>query len=260
LEEAGTLYNSRSHIEISGTRSKDNRAGTAGTSTNAKAHSHVALSQRAEHAQKQSLLSTLARVAWLAIALGLLMELLLAGIRFGALGQIEPYLAELTGKIAWSFIVCTGLAVGSALSDGKPFFAGLSGLIMAPIGFVLARGLHKAAAELLETTGPAESSLITLIAGLRGLEYMALGTVIFWIGTRPWAGALAYLGVGLLAGIVFGGAVVLLAPQAAATIPGLLSLAVNELLFPVGCSLTLYVASAVGKKVVTDRAVVLQAA
>ena len=60
------------------------------------------------------------------------------------------------------------------------------------------------------------------------------------------------MAVGLAIGVLFGGAIVGLAystaPEPLAT-PDLVSRGVNEILFPVGCALVLFSATAVGKRV-----------
>lgn len=202
---------------------------------------------------KRRLLKTLLHVAWLAIALGFVMQFLLVAIRFGAFGDTDPGIAELTNKISWAFLVCTGLAIGGSIADDKGLAIGLSGLIVAPIAFILARGLHKAVADILVTTAPADNAITWVTAGLRGVEYMLLGLAIHRLASKSWAGALAYLGTGLGIGLVAGMIGLLLTPENTESVASFLSWAVNELVFPVGCSLTLYTAKAVSDKIVVDR-------
>jgi len=73
------------------------------------------------------------------------------------------------------------------------------------------------------------------------------------VGRRPWGGMAAHVAVGLVAGIFFGGALVALkAIGAAEPLPtvDIVSQAINELLFPVGCSLVIFCAEALGERVV----------
>ena len=132
--------------------------------------------QQAIHAG--SLRRTLTRVAWLGIGLGVLMELLLLVIQFGAVQDLEPFVAELTGKVTWSLFVCAGLAVGEAVSKDNPFWAGLAGLTTAPLAFILARGVHKTAAEMIGVAAPGTNPWVPVTAGLRGIEYMCLGLLL----------------------------------------------------------------------------------
>lgn len=69
---------------------------------------------------------------------------------------------------------------------------------------------------------------------------------------RRWGGALAHAGAGLLIGVVFGGAELVLAAGAIPSPPAsdLFVEGVNEVLFPVGCALVFFSATALGKKAV----------
>ena len=91
-----------------------------------------------------------------------------------------------------------------------------------------------------------------LLALFKAVEYGCLGALIGWIGQRPWGGALAHAAAGLAVGLFFGGAILALtywtAPEPLST-TDLFSRGMNEVLFPVGCSLVLYTATALGKGV-----------
>ena len=201
--------------------------------------------------------STLFRVAWLAILLGFAMEILLllftAG--FEILPGFRSVLVDLIGKVSWSALVCAGLAIGTAASKVRAPFMGLLGLLAAPLAFHVSRTLQQGVAKTLEVAAagaPVGSYTLILLALLKAVEYGCLGAAIGWIGRRPWGGALAHLAVGLAVGILFGGAIVSFTywttpePLAAAD---LFSRGANEILFPVGCSLVLYSATALGERV-----------
>jgi hypothetical protein len=83
------------------------------------------------------------------------------------------------------------------------------------------------------------------VLAIKAAEYGCLGLVLEWVGRRAWGSALGHLAVGLLVGIIFGGVfltvVVQSAPTSLAT-PTLLAKGVNELLFPVGCALVVFIA------------------
>ena len=201
--------------------------------------------------QTQNLSDTLLRVAWLSILLGLAIEVILLVIATGAgkLPGIQSIAADLTQKISWSMIICVGLAFGKAASKGQPSWMALAGLVSAPIAFNVARTLHKSVSFALKAAEPgAGAGFPFLIAGVKGLEYAALGMLLGWVGKRANAGVSAYAGVGLLVGIVFGGLIVgLLAPAEFDVIKALPQL-INEVLFPLGCSLALFAADAIGKR------------
>ncbi len=74
--------------------------------------------------------------------------------------------------------------------------------------------------------------------------------ILGWLGQRS-AGVAAYIGAGLAVGLVFGSAIIALnqltTPEPLTTAK-LVAQGVNELLFPVGCSLVIFSATALGEK------------
>ena len=91
-----------------------------------------------------------------------------------------------------------------------------------------------------------------MLALVKGIEYGCLGLAIAWVSRRSWGGIAAHAAVGLAVGILFGGAILSLDYASAPDTflgAGLLSKALNEILFPVGCSLVLFSAGVVGEKV-----------
>ena len=198
--------------------------------------------------------ATLLRVAWLAVLLGLGMEALLVLIvlGLGTFPGIGAAVADLVRQVSWSVFVCVGLAIGTAVSKLRVPSMGVMGLLAAPAAFAVARFLHQSAAQALAVSGTVSSSDVSLIliALLKGVEYGCLGLVVGWVGQRAWGGAFAHMAAGLAVGVVFGGAIVSLTYSAAPEpLPAaqVVSQGVNEVLFPVGCSLVLFVAAAVAR-------------
>ena len=191
------------------------------------------------------------KVAWLSVLLGIGMELLLLAVAAGAgtVPAVKPIVADLVQKVSWSLFVCAGLACGTAASKTREAAMGLAGMITAPAAFQAARALHKSTLEALAIAGPAGGvpSPLTL-AFLKAVEYGCLGIALGAIEKRG-VGAKVYGLVGLVTGLVFAGIVVGLVvtsspkPPAAAA---LVSRAVNELAFPIGCSLVLFATTAAG--------------
>jgi hypothetical protein len=203
--------------------------------------------------------STLLRVAWLAILLGLGIEVLLL-VLGGALGDVlglRPLVADLVRNVTWSVFVCAGLAVGTAVVKARVPLMGFMGLISAPLAFEASRVMHKGTLEALAATGEIASGGTStfLVALIKGVEYGCLGLIIGWVGTRPWGGALAHVAAGLAIGLVFGGALLTVAyasaPEPLAT-ADMVSRGLNEILFPVGCALVLFSAGALGRKAAQD--------
>jgi Family of unknown function (DUF5317) len=199
----------------------------------------------------------LLRVAWLAILLGLLLQLalLLAAAGLGIFAGLRPLAAETARSVGWSVLVCTGIAVGRVAAKGRPPLMGIAGLLAAPLALTVANTIQKgiaAALNIPQATGTAPLWVLVLKAA----EYGCLAAALGWIGRRAWAGAPAYAAAGLLAGIVFGGAALTVVAQLAPTplSPATLMVkGVNELVFPVGCALVIFAAEILGKRVSTRR-------
>ena len=187
--------------------------------------------------------------------MGIEILLLIVAAGFGVLPGLERVIADLAGKVTWSTLVCAGLALGTAASRARAPLMGVSGLFAAPFAFHLSRTVQQGVDKTLEEVAAGvsvSSQPLILLALLKALEYGCLGVAIGWIGGRPWGGALAHAAVGLVVGIIFGGAIISFtywtAPEPLAT-ADIFSRSINEVLFPVGCSLVLYTATALGKGV-----------
>ena len=89
---------------------------------------------------------------------------------------------------------------------------------------------------------------------IKGVEYGCLGMAVAWLGSRTWGGAADHAGLGLLVGTVFGGTLVAstLVFVPATPTAALVSQGINELLFPVGCSLVLFSAGALERRISSD--------
>jgi hypothetical protein len=195
------------------------------------------------------------RVAWFAILLGLTLEglLLVLGASFGDLLGLRSMVARLIRNVSWSVFVCVGLALGTTIAKATKARAaatGLLGLFSAPLAFEVARVFHKGTLEALGASGGGDDFSPLLIALIKGLEYGCLGLAVSWVGSRPWGGVVAHVAVGLAVGLVFGGTILTLTLLSTPQLPSadVLSLGVNELLFPVGCSVVLFSAGALGKR------------
>ncbi|HWM95174.1 MAG TPA: hypothetical protein VN493_30750 [Thermoanaerobaculia bacterium] len=201
-----------------------------------------------------ALFPTILRVAWLSIGLGLALEILLlvlAAFTGTAGDSPKPFISDLAHKISWSFIVCVGLAFGTTASKAREGVMGLLGLVSAPAGFAAARAVHKGVSGALGVTGAAMApGLVFLVGGLKAAQYALFGFVLGWIGKRAF-GLKAHAGAGLAFGLTFGLAIVAVTVRASATevpLVGIVSRAINEVMFPVGCSLVLYASGALAKR------------
>jgi hypothetical protein len=196
-----------------------------------------------------SKLYRLSSVAWLAILLGMAMEAVMLAVAAGfhTAAAPDPFLAELAQKVSWSFVVCVGLGVGSAISRAKPAAMGVVGLVCAPLAFNLSRALHKGlggALGVAVVAGPAPFA----VAALKATQYALLGFALGHLGQRG-AGGLAHVGTGLAAGVLFGVPILAMSAGAADLGPAVIAArSLNELLFPVGCSLVIYAAEILSQR------------
>ena len=152
-------------------------------------------------------------------------------------------------------LVCVGLSVGTAVQSARVPVTGFLGLLAAPAAFEISRVIHKGAIQALAISGSAGDDLSPfLVALIKGLEYGCLGLAIGWVSQRQWGGAVAHMAIGFAVGSLFGGVVIALlaasGPEVSATT--LVPRGVTEVLFPVGCSLVLFSAEALGTSMASD--------
>jgi len=178
----------------------------------------------------------LIRAAWMAIVLGLVMELIVLAARGSSASTL---VRDTLSKVAWSSIVCFGVAIGAAASAKmrSPAMA-VAGFFSAPAGFAVARIVQKA---LSQAAGSSSESLkgVALLALLKALEYGGFGLVTGWLSNDRMTRAPHYATTGAFTGLYFGGLIttVVAAGSKARIVP----LALNEILFPIGCAMVLYV-------------------
>lgn len=92
---------------------------------------------------RSDLARKLLRVAWMSILLGLVVQgVVIAVLRF----MPHTVLAEIAGKMTWSVVVCTAVALASIASKAAPAAVGLMGLLAAPAAVAAARTVQKAVA------------------------------------------------------------------------------------------------------------------
>jgi hypothetical protein len=199
--------------------------------------------------------SIVLRVAWLAILLGLIMQVLLiaSAAAFGKVGSSGRILTNTLQTISWSTFVCVGIAIGAVVSKLQVGATALAGLISAPIAFNIARVVQRGVAAALQLPVAKGGPSPLVLGGIKALEYGVLGAVISLLASRK-KGGYAYAVAGFAVGVVFGGAIVVYTySQTHGTLADLLPRAVNEILFPLGCSLVLFASEAAGKHLKTAR-------
>jgi len=199
-------------------------------------------------APQRSVTAVLARAAWLAILLGLAMQILILAAKIAAGGQSTrlQLIVDVASGVTWSALVCSGVAIGTVLSRHRAAMMGLLGLVSAPLAWAAAKGVQRGVQSMLsvpvETIGP----LVYQVGAAKTLEYALLGVLLGRLVHTPSSTLRTHALTGLLVGLVFGGVILLLnymhASAAGGGLPAarIAAICVNELLFPIGCATVIY--------------------
>jgi hypothetical protein len=182
-------------------------------------------------------------VAWMSVALGFALELVALAVVLATAGNPTLFgvVGSVCGRVSWSVVVCSALAVAAAVPRVAVPAAGLTGFLVAPATAVAAKVIQKVITEALSgASTPFPFALVLSLALLKGVEYLWLGSALAWLGRRD-GGFLASVGLGLGTGLVFGTlAVGITAAVVGPDLGAAVASFVNELLFPVGCAVILY--------------------
>jgi hypothetical protein len=182
----------------------------------------------------------------MAILLGIVMQILLlfSAAVFHRIPKMNPFIVDFAQRIAWSTIVCSSISVAMAASKLKESFMGIAGVLSGALAFRIARSTQKGVAAALGVPPAAGHAPSPWVLGLiKAFEYGCLAALIAWVAKRKNNGAVAHIASGLAIGIVFGGMVLgytywsnvkLYSPA------DVVSRGINEVMFPVGCSLVLF--------------------
>jgi hypothetical protein len=194
-------------------------------------------------------------VAWLAIALGFAMEALILTVRFAA--DTHPattqVLIELAQGVTWSFFVCAGVSLGTALAKVRASLGGLIAAISAPLAMGIAKGTQKVMVSALDVSAKPVILSLTTLGVLRAIEYGLLGWMLASLASKDSPRPLHFMLAGAFVGAVFGGGITTLTIETAAakdivlTLPQAIATGLNEIVFPIGCSLVVYIALQVSR-------------
>jgi hypothetical protein len=192
--------------------------------------------------------------AWMAVVLAFTLEALtaLGAFTLGRGTTTQVFLANVGQKVSWGTFVCVALAFAKAFKPRDPGVVAWAGILGAPAAFTVARSIHKGLSQAMGlSVASAAPALLVLLTTLKSLEYGILGAALARHDERENATLRQYVGTGLWVGVLFGGLTLaasgFLAP-AKPTAAEWLARAVNEVLFPVGCSLILYAATVAGRR------------
>jgi len=187
-------------------------------------------------------------IAWLAILLGFAMQALVLSARVSAGGQLPGirFLADLVQGITWSVLVCFGVSMGTVLVKLRAVLAGVLAAVCTPVAIGAASAGQKAMAAMLGAAGQPAAVPLAIIAALKGVEYGVLGWLLGRMVEREVRGLTPFLLAGAATGLIFGGTITALTWQAVSAggaVPELariVGVGVNELLFPIGCALVIF--------------------
>lgn len=199
-----------------------------------------------------SLAGRLLHVAWMSIALGLFVEAVVIIVQATWPNSLP---AEILGKVTWSVVVCSALAIATAASKASSRAVGLAGLLAAPVAFAVARTVQKtvsggitgvaaAAPAVAAAPGPWE------LAIAKGVQYAVFGWLICAAQRK---GTLkSHLSVSIPIGVAF--AIYLGVRTWSTTEPSavkplvLTAKCFGDAAATVGCSVVLWAAAALGSK------------
>jgi|GEM_PF-1376872 len=226
----------------------------------------VPLEQQATSVVQDESEGTLLKVAkavfhtsWMAFVLAVLIELIIIAIVSigGTPDSFKPFLGDFVNKLSWGFLVCIALTIGTATTKFRVPLMSFLGLLFAPFAFFIAKVLGSGTNQILGVApAPSDSTSPIVLATIRSVEYGVLGAALGFISQFTWGKVLAHLGIGLFAGVIFGGVLLIYLLQAAGTSVSALQViarGVNELIFPIGCALIMFLTQSFSRLLPNNR-------
>jgi hypothetical protein len=194
----------------------------------------------------KSVTALVLHVCWLAILLGLAIQLCLlaVSVAFGRAPKLNPLVVDFAQRIAWSTIVCASISIAMATSKLPVSLTGFAGVLSASVAFKIARAVQKLVGAALNAAPAAVKAPSPLVLGIiKAIEYGCLAAILAWLVKRKHRGAKAHAAIGFALGIVFGTVVLVYTYRSNAKLfsaADVMSRGLNEIFFPVGCSLVLF--------------------
>lgn len=198
-------------------------------------------------------LHRVARFALLSVLLGFAVQAVVLLITLWGGGALGAAVAQAAGGVTWAVLVCAGVGVGTVLSKGRPLMAGLLAALVAPLSIAAAKASQKVMSGWL---GAAQSEAVLSLGAvslIRAVEYGLLGWMLGRLVSAGRDRPEPYLAAGATVGVAFGGLATVLTAKAA-TVSGaplsdlkLAATVVNEVLFPAGCALVIFLGQEVGR-------------
>lgn len=180
---------------------------------------------------------------WMAIALGLALQVLVLAAKLGVGAKVAGAQAfvDIAGGVTWSLIVCAGVAIGAVAARNASAAMGALGLICAPLAFAAAKGVQRGLQWVAGQPAEKIGALVLQTGLAKTAEYALLG---FMLGRlihteRSTPGNHAMLGLAF--GIAFAAIILALNyVHGPVPTPKAVGVTLNELVFPIGCSMVIY--------------------
>lgn len=194
-------------------------------------------------------------IAILAVLLGFAMQGLILAAKLAS-GGVFPGHATLVGLaqgVTWSFLVCLGVAIGVSLGKARTLLAGIVAAIFAPTAIAAAKASQKFMASLIGAADQPSPLPLATIGFVKALEYGILAWLLARLVQKQHGRAGRYLATGIAVALPFGALVSAMtwragiAAGAAPAMPQMVGTVVNEVGFPIGCALIIYVGQLVGR-------------
>lgn len=192
---------------------------------------------------------------WMAILLGLLAQGAVLAAKLLAGGKVPEaqLLVDVASGVTWAMVVCGGVAIGTAASRNAPQTMGLLGLAFAPLAFAAAKAVQRGIGGIVGLPPEALTPLLFQTGAVKAVEYALLGFILGRIIRTSKSTLPNHALIGLGFGVAFSAIFVWLlffnaAPGAAVPTPRVVGTAINELIFPMGCSMVLYWVTQLGMR------------
>lgn len=194
-------------------------------------------------------------VALLSVILGFVVQSVILVIKLAGPAPGAGLVVDVASGVTWSVLVCTGLAIGLSITKRRPLLTGALAFCLAPVALAAAKASQKVLTGWLGVAEKDAVLALGTISMLRAAEYALLGWLLARLVIRGQDSPLPYLAVGCVAGLTFGGAITgltwwvardagepLRPAELAATV-------INEMVFPVGCALVIFLGQSVGRHI-----------
>jgi hypothetical protein len=194
-----------------------------------------------------------ATVALISVILGLAVQSAILVIKLAGRPMGADLVVDVASGVTWAVLVCTGLAIGLSVAKRRPMLTGALAFCFAPIALAAAKASQKVLSGWLGAAEKEAVLALGTVSMLRAAEYALLGWLLARLVIRDRASLRPYLVVGCAAGLTFGGAITGLtwwvARDDGLPLPpaALAATVINEMVFPVGCALVIFLGQSVGR-------------